>query len=303
MGKILLKAYGKINMTLDILGKREDGYHEIETLFRGIHLYDIISLERQDWGIQLECSDKNLVMDEDNLAYRAALLLKEEYPQIKGVTIRLIKRIPVAAGLAGGSADAATVLIGMNQLFNLDLSKDKLHELACSLGADVPFCLYPLAAVGRGKGEILTPVPEGPTFWLVLVKPPFSLSTKDVYEAFSPAEVPARPNLPAVLEGMKELNYQKIFANMDNVLTNAAFELQPELKKWYGELIKDEAGKVMMTGSGPTLVAFFDNEDRAREFAAKWTHPGCTVLLSRTLSKEELEQRMIFYRTPEESED
>jgi 4-diphosphocytidyl-2-C-methyl-D-erythritol kinase len=301
MQKILLKAYGKINLTLDVLEKRPDGYHEIETLFRGIHLYDIVSLERQAWGIQLECSEKSLE-GPDNLAFQAASLLQRDFPQIQGVTIRLFKRIPIAAGLAGGSADAAAVLIGMNRLFKLNLSRQQLHHYAAQLGADIPFCLYPLSAIGRGKGEELTPVPEGPPIWLVLVKPPFGLFTQEVYEHLSKVDIPARPDLSGVLEGLERQDYPKIFQNLGNVLAYSAFELQPKLQEWQQELAQ-KAEQVMMTGSGPTLVAFFSNEEAARKLAALWTQPRWEVLLSRTLSKEELESRMVFYKSIEDSEE
>jgi len=228
MRKIVLKAFGKINLTLDVLGKREDGYHELETLFRGIHLYDIVSLERRERGIQLECDDEELSAGPDNLAYKAAELLMRDFPQVTGVTIQLVKRIPVSAGLAGGSTDAAAVLIGVNRLFGLELTKEQLSVYAAAIGSDVPFCLYPLSAVGRGRGELLTEASEGPAMWIVLVKPPFGLSTGEIYEHLENVDIAQRPNLEEVLRGMEEKGPApesiKIWAM---VLEYSAFDLQP----------------------------------------------------------------------------
>jgi 4-diphosphocytidyl-2-C-methyl-D-erythritol kinase len=302
MRKIVMKAFGKINLTLDVLGKRDDGFHELETLFRGIHLYDIVSLERRDRGIQLECDDEELPLGPDNLAYRAAAVLMEDFPQVTGVNIHLIKRIPVAAGLAGGSTDAAAVLVGINRLFGLALTKAQLEDYAARIGSDVPFCLYPLSAVGRGRGELLTEAPEGPAMWIVLVKPPFGLSTGEIYEHLGQVEIDERPDLEEVLQGMETKDFERIYRNMGNVLECSAFDLQPRLRDWERDLSVLRADRVMMTGSGPTLVAYFSDEEGARRLAAQWTQPRWDVLLSRTLSKAEVEDRMIFYEQTE-SED
>lgn len=302
MRKIVMKAFGKINLTLDVLGKRNDGFHELETLFRGIHLYDIVSLERRDRGIQLECDEEELPLGPDNLAYRAAAVLMEDFPQVTGVNIHLIKRIPVAAGLAGGSTDAAAVLVGINRLFGLALTKAQLEDYAARIGSDVPFCLYPLSAVGRGRGELLTEAPEGPVMWIVLVKPPFGLSTGEIYEHLGQVEIDEHPNLEEVLEGMESKDFERIYRNMGNVLECSAFDLQPRLRDWERDLSVLRADRVMMTGSGPTLVAYFSDEEGARRLAAQWTQPRWDVLLSRTLSKSEVEDRMIFYEQTESEE-
>ncbi|HCP15622.1 MAG TPA: 4-(cytidine 5'-diphospho)-2-C-methyl-D-erythritol kinase [Peptococcaceae bacterium] len=299
MRKIVLKAFGKINLTLDVLGKREDGYHELETLFRGIHLYDIVSLERRERGIQLECDDEELSAGPDNLAYKAAELLMRDFPQVTGVTIQLVKRIPVSAGLAGGSTDAAAVLIGVNRLFGLELTKEQLSVYAAAIGSDVPFCLYPLSAVGRGRGELLTEASEGPAMWIVLVKPPFGLSTGEIYEHLENVDIAQRPNLEEVLRGMEEKDLPRIYQNMGNVLEYSAFDLQPRLRDWERDLSVLRPDRVMMTGSGPTLVAYFSDEEGARRLAAQWTQPRWDVLLSRTLSKAEVEDRMIFFEQVE----
>jgi 4-diphosphocytidyl-2-C-methyl-D-erythritol kinase len=182
------------------------------------------------------------------------------------------------------------------------LSKAELEAYAARIGADVPFCLYPLSAVGHGRGDELTAAPEGPLLWLVLVKPPFGLSTGEIYQHLANVTINKRPGLAEVLQGMAELDLPKVFGNMANVLEAAAFDLQPRLLGWQQDLQAYEADHIMMTGSGPTLVAFFSNEEKARNLAARWKQPRWEVLLSRTLTKEELENRMIHYESIEESE-
>ena len=161
MPKVTLKAFGKINLTLDVLGKMENGYHLLETIFRGIHIFDLVTVEKKDRGIHLECDEEELPLGPENLAWQAAeLLLRDFSSAVSGVNIKIVKRIPVAAGLAGGSTDAAAVLLAMNRLFRLNLRQEQLTNYAKLLGSDVPFCLYPLAALGRGRGENLEELPE-----------------------------------------------------------------------------------------------------------------------------------------------
>lgn len=301
MPKVILKAFGKINLTLDVLGQRDDGYHSLETVFRGIHIFDLVTVEKKDRGIHLECDEEELPSGPENLAWQAAELLRADFPAISGVNIKINKRIPIAAGLAGGSTDAAAVLLGLNRLFRLGLSRERLAAYAGVLGSDVPFCLYPLAALGRGRGEILEELPEGPEMWLVLVKPPFGLSTGEIFGHLSQVPRGRRPDLAAALRAMEEEDFPGLCAAMENALEVSAFDLQPKLAEWKQDLsARENAGRVMMTGSGPTLVAFFDREEDARRLAAQWNQPRWDVLLSKTLTRQELERRFILTEETEE---
>ncbi len=295
MPKVTLKAFAKINLTLDVLGEMAGGYHSLETIFRGIHLYDLVTMEKKDRGIHLECDKEELPLGPENLAWQAAELLQKDFPVIGGINIKIVKRIPVAAGLAGGSTDAAAVLLGLDRLFHLQLGRQKLSEYAERLGSDVPFCLYPLAALGRSRGELLEELPEGPEMWLVLVKPPFGLSTGEIFDHLSQVEISRRPDLSGALKALEEGSFGELCAAMGNVLEASAFDLQPKLAEWKRDLAGPVGtGPVVMAGSGPTLVAFFDSEEKARQLAAQWGQPRWDVLLSKTLTRQELEKRFIL---------
>lgn len=294
MHRIICKAYGKINLTLDILGKRADGYHEILTLFQGISLCDEVCLEKEEGeGIVLTSDLPGLGTGPENLAYRAAQLLKENFPQVCGVKIHLTKRIPLAAGLAGGSTDAAAVLLGLNRLYKLNLSREELVGLGARLGSDVPFCLYPLTAVGEGRGERLRTCCSCPELWLVLLKPPFSVSTKEVYTNLSQVQIRKRPNLDKVLQGIQAGDRQLIYSHLDNVLEYSTFALYPQLKIWAQEIAELGVEKVMMAGSGPSLLAFMASKKEADKLTSSLVKSGWSVEVVRTIKEEDLEGRMI----------
>jgi len=297
MSKIICKAYGKINLTLDVLGKRPDGYHDILTLFQGISLYDEIILTKvypEVEGLVLTCNLAELSTGPDNLVYQAAHLLREKFPQIGGLNIEIQKRIPLAAGLAGGSSDAAAVLQGLNRLYNLDLSLAELGKLGAMLGSDVPFCLNPLTSIGEGRGERLSEVGYPcPELWLVLCKPPFGVSTKEVYEYFSKIRVTNRPDLAGALAGLRSGNRKMLYASMDNILENSTFNLYPQLPIWAQEIAALGAEKVMMAGSGPTLMAFVENKKEADKLKSSLEKPNWSVEIVRTITSEDLKGRMI----------
>jgi len=297
MPKIICKAYGKINLTLDVLGKRPDGYHDILTLFQGISLYDEIILTKVDPDVEelvLTCDLAGLSTGPDNLAYQAALLLRENFPQIVGLRIEILKRIPLAAGLAGGSSDAAAVLLGLNRLYNLELSMKELGKLGARLGSDVPFCLNPLTLIGEGRGERLSeagnPCPE---LWLVLCKPPFGVSTKEVYQHFSEVQVTQRPDLAGALVGLQSGDRKLLYASLGNNLEDATFALYPQLSIWAQEITALGAEKVMMAGSGPTLMAFVKNKKEAEKLKSSFEKPNWSVEVVRTITSEDLKGRMI----------
>lgn len=296
MGRLIIKAFAKINLALDVLGRRDDGFHEVEMIMHGINLFDQIEIApSNEDGIHLVCSSPETGPVKDNLAYRAAQLIQQEFGLKTGLTLVIKKNIPVAAGLAGGSADGAAVLLGLNELFDLKLTKEKLLDLAARLGSDVPFCLNPLAAVARGRGELLTDVPCGEVLWLVLLKPPFGVSTEHVYQNLSNVLIEARPDIPGILKSLAEHKLPKAYQKMANVLEYSTFGLYPELLSQARELKGLGVQRVMMTGSGPTLMAFTEGEMQARQLAASWSKKDWDVIVTRTLQREDLEERMTIY--------
>ncbi len=300
MKKISCKAFGKINLTLDVLGKRADGYHEVRTIYQGISLFDLVEIEKiekrsgKEREITLTCNRPELSTGADNLAYRAARLLQEDFPRLSGFKIHLTKRIPLAAGLAGGSADAAAVLLGINELEGLGLSPAELRNYGALLGSDVPFCLEPLTALGEGRGELLQACAEAPEMWLTLFKPPFSVSTKEVYENLTRVNTIKRPDTEKVLAGLEKQDQELILAHLANVLEESTFNLFPQLGKWKTELEELGACKVMMAGSGPTLLAFAANRQEAEQLAASFSKQDWEVVVVRTTNREDLAGRMVL---------
>lgn len=288
-----MKGYAKINLTLDVLGKRDDGYHEVAMIMQGIELHDLITLEKRQTGITLEINVPELSSGPDNLAYRAATLLQKDFPDIAGVHIKLTKEIPVAAGLAGGSTDAAAVLLGLNRLYDMGLSLDDLRTYGARLGSDVPFCLHPLTGLATGRGEMIRELPPCPPLWLVLVKPPFGVSTKEVYGHLKEVIIKERPSLKRALAALETGDLGLLYQSMANVLEYATFDLYPELRDWLEELRDLGAKKAMMSGSGPTLIAFMENESEAKELASCWIKPGWQVVVTRSLGPRDLDRRIV----------
>lgn len=295
MRRVVLKAFAKINLTLDVLGLREDNYHEVEMIMQGINLYDLIKIDKiAEPGIYFTCEYKEL-SGRDNLVYRAAQLLKEKFPQVEGIKISLQKAIPVAAGLAGGSTDAAAVLLGLNELFALQLSRGELQAIAGLLGSDIPFCIYPQTTLAQGRGEVLTELLPCPELWMTLVKPPFGVATKEVYNYFDNITVCKRPSLKNAVAAIEKRRTAELFSSMENVLEGATFQLYPQMRKWVEKLKMLGALKVLMSGSGPTMLAFSENEEKARHLAQQWEEPDWDVLVVRTLMPEDIEERMVVY--------
>ena len=264
MDRIELKALGKINLGLDVLGKRENGYHDVRMVMQTVYLYDQITIKkRKKPGIGLETNLYYLPVNENNLAYRAAKLLKDEFHIEEGVSIRLEKHIPVAAGMAGGSSNAAAVLFGMNRMFGLGLTTEELMERGVLLGADVPYCIMRGTVLAEGIGEILTPLSPMPKCYVLLAKPPVAVSTKLVYEKLDSQEIKIHPDIDAIIEGLKEKSLSKIAASMGNVLENVTIEEIKNIMKRAGAL------NAMMSGSGPTVFGIFDDKEPARAAAQK----------------------------------
>lgn len=270
MDRIELKALGKINLGLDVLGKRENGYHDVRMVMQTVYLYDQITIKKcKKPGIGVETNLYYLPTNENNLAYRAAKLLKDEFQIEEGVNIQLDKHIPVSAGMAGGSANAAAVLFGINRMFGLGLSMKELMERGVTLGADVPYCIMRGTVLAEGIGEILTPLDPMPRCFVLLAKPPVAVSTKLVYEKLDSREIENHPDIDGIIEGLNEQNLSKITESMGNVLECVTIEEYPVIEAIKNVMKKSGALNAMMSGSGPTVFGIFNDRNKARTAAQK----------------------------------
>ena len=270
MDKLELKALGKINLGLDVLGRRDNGYHDVRMVMQTVYLYDQIKIERtKEPGIQLSTNLFYLPVNENNLAYQAANLLMEEFQISEGVKITLDKHIPVAAGMAGGSSNAATVLFGINQMFSLGLSQKELMECGVTLGADVPYCIMRGTVLAEGIGEILTPLPDMPKCYILIAKPPISVSTKMVYEKLDAHEIQEHPDIDGILHGLENQDLQQIASCMGNVLEKVTIEEYPVIEEIKSVMKDNGALNAMMSGSGPTVFGIYDDKQQAKNAASK----------------------------------
>lgn len=260
-----LKALAKINLGLDVLGKRENGYHDVRMVMQSIYLYDNVRMERtEEPGISLMSNLYYLPQDAGNIAYRAAQLLMEEFELQGGVRITLDKHIPVAAGMAGGSSNAAAVLFGMNRLFALGLTQQELMEQGVKLGADVPYCVMRGTVLAEGIGEKLTALPPMPKCTVLIAKPPISVSTKVVYEALDTKKIVHHPDIDGMIRGLEEGNLVRVAACMGNVLEEVTIPLYPVIEEIRQEMLRAGALNAMMSGSGPTVFGLFENKLAAK---------------------------------------
>lgn len=263
-----LRAYGKINLGLDVLRKREDGYHEVRMIMQTVGLYDQIDLFfRQEPGIEIETNLSYLPVNENNLVYKAANLLMEEFQVKNGVFIRLRKLIPVAAGMAGGSSDAAAVLVGVNKMFHLGLSTEELMERGVKIGADVPYCIMRGTALSEGIGEKLTALPPMPQCQVLLAKPAVSVSTKYVYENLHANSLrpEQHPDIDGMIEAIAAGDLSGVSAKLGNVLELVTAKKYPVIEEIKGVMRRYGAAGAMMSGSGPTVFGLFDNPKAASD--------------------------------------
>ncbi len=268
MDKIQLKALAKINLGLDVLRRREDGYHEVKMIMQTISLYDELMLKKiKKPEIQLRTNLPYLPTNENNLAYQAAKLLMEEYQIPGGLLIQLEKKIPVAAGMAGGSSDAAAVLWGVNQMYHLGLSRKELMERGVRLGADVPYCILRGTALAEGIGEKLKTLPPMPKCYLLIAKPGISVSTKFVYENLHVNELEAKkhPDVDAMITALRQKDLALLSSRMGNILELVTIPAHPVIDKIKQEMQKAGALGAMMSGSGPTVFGIFDTQPKARK--------------------------------------
>ncbi|RAZ65836.1 4-(cytidine 5'-diphospho)-2-C-methyl-D-erythritol kinase [Planococcus maitriensis] len=258
---LYVKAPAKINLTLDVLYKRPDNYHEIEMIMTTVDLADRIGLQGTAKGIHIQSADRFVPNDSRNLAYQAAQLIKDTFNIKTGVIISLDKQIPVAAGLAGGSSDAAATLKGLNQLWQLNLSLDELAELGAKIGSDVSFCVYGGTALATGRGEVIEELPAPPHCWVILAKPSLGVSTADVYGAFDPDKA-EHPDTQAMIAALREGNYEAMCDNLGNALESVTMNMHPEVGQIKEQMIKFGADAVLMSGSGPTVFGLVNQEAR-----------------------------------------
>ena len=266
MNQVELKALAKINLGLDVLGKRENGYHDVRMIMQSIYLYDEVKIEKKDTPeIEVVSNLNFLPTGEDNIAYKAARLLQEEFKISDGVKITLKKHIPVAAGLAGGSSNAAAVLFGMNRMLRLGLSQKSLMERGVKLGADVPYCIMRGTVLAEGIGEELHKLPAMPKCTVLIAKPPVSVSTKTVYEALDSKEITEHPDIDGIIEGLERQDLKKIAGCMGNVLEDVTIPMHPVIDE-IKQVMKDcGALGAMMSGSGPTVFGLFESRAGARD--------------------------------------
>lgn len=263
---ISLKALAKINLGLDVVRRREDGYHEVRMIMQTIQLYDRLDIKRtQEPGIQIQTNLSFLPVNENNLIYKAAKLLMDEFSITDGVSVKLDKRIPVAAGMAGGSTDAAAMLIGVNRLFSLGLTKRQLMERGVQIGADVPYCIMRGTALAEGIGEALSPLPPMVKCPVLIAKPSISVSTKFVYQNLKLDDTTIHPDIDRLIDDIKAKNLHDIAAHIGNVLETVTIPNYPVIDEIKKHMLSNGAVGAMMSGSGPTVFGLFDDEDTAKK--------------------------------------
>ena len=266
MNQIELKALAKINLGLDVLGRRENGYHDVRMVMQSIYLYDEVRIEKAEpEEISVISNLSFLPTGEGNIAYKAAKLLKDEFQIKEGIKITLNKHIPVAAGLAGGSSNAAAVLFGMNRMFRLGLSQKELMERGVKLGADVPYCIMRGTVLAEGIGEELSVLPAMPKCTVLIAKPPVSVSTKVVYEALDSGNIVKHPDIDGIIEGLQNRDLRQVAASMGNVLEDVTIPMHPVIEDIKNEMKVCGALNAMMSGSGPTVFGLFESRAAARE--------------------------------------
>lgn len=261
MENLTKKAYGKLNLSLDIVGKRSDGYHLVRMIMQTVNLYDVLEFTKtKESGIILTTNRSDLPTNQDNLIYRAASLLMKNYSIQQGVRIHLEKHIPVAAGMAGGSADCAATLSGINTLFSLGLSTEELMKFGTSLGADVPYCLLGGTALSEGIGEILTPLPDVPPCKVLLVKPDIDISTKWVYTTLDWKSLTFHPDVDGMIANLHTRNLTGITSKLSNVLETVTIPAHPIIQEIKETMLELGANNSLMSGSGPTVFGLYSDK-------------------------------------------
>lgn len=261
MESIRLKARAKINLGLDVIGRRENGYHDVRMVMQTVGLYDRIIMTRiPEEEIRIKTNIGFLPVNENNLVYKAIMLMKNKYKLDGGIEVDLNKFIPVAAGMAGGSSDAACALFGMNRLFEFNVPMKELMKIGVEIGADVPYCLMRGTALAEGIGEKLTRLPDMPFCHILIAKPPVNVSTKLVYEKLDNTDVKLHPDIDGIIEAIKLKDVALVASRMGNVLESVTVPLYPVIDSIKKDMIEHGAMNAMMSGSGPTVFGIFPDE-------------------------------------------
>lgn len=266
MDKLQLKAYGKINLALDVLRKREDGYHDLDMIMQMVDVYDDIIIEKNNIKDIVVKTDKAVLSNgKDNLAYMAAKTLMDEFGISQGVIITINKRIPIAGGMAGGSSDCATTMIGINQMFNLGLDKKALMDRGVKLGADVPYCILGGTAIARGIGEVLTPLKTPPQCHVIIAKPPVSVSTAFVYGHIRPNQIKKHPDVEKMVEAINNQDLKMLAGLLSNVMEEVTIPEYPIIQDIKEVMLENGALNSIMSGSGPTVLGLYDDKESAEK--------------------------------------
>jgi 4-diphosphocytidyl-2-C-methyl-D-erythritol kinase len=284
--KLVFKTPAKINLGLFILGKRPDGYHDLETLFQMVSLYDTVELESLENGIELVCDDPKVPTDESNLMIRAARLLQEAVPEKTGLGCRMVlkKKIPMGAGLGGGSGNAAGVLIGLNRLWDLQLKPAELSKIAAQLGSDIPFFLCAPSAFGQGRGERLTPLQPSKKFHVILAFPRVSMATAEVYQALNFDLTKNSKNINILREFFSQSNIASLGAHLHNDLEPVVIERLPVVASIKQKLDSLNADGTLLSGSGSAVFGIFENSKKAQEAYARCCEEDWDTFLTETVS-------------------
>lgn len=265
MDSLWINAPAKINLGLDVIRKREDGYHEVKMIMQSIRLFDRLTLKKSRTpGIHLSTNLNFLPVNEDNLVYKSARLLMDEFGIEDGLDIHLDKRIPVAAGMAGGSTDAASCMLALNRLFQLKLSDKELMERGVTLGADIPYCIMKGTALSEGIGEILSPLPHAPDCYVLIAKPNFHVSTKFVYSNLKLDDTAKHPDIDHMIDCIRQKDLYGLCDSMANILETVTIPEHPEIENIKNTMLKHGAIGSLMSGSGPTVFGIFDDLDKAK---------------------------------------
>lgn len=263
---ITKKAYAKVNLGLDVIRRREDGYHEVRMIMQTVDICDVLTFTRQERpGIVVTTDKEELPGDESNLIYKAARLVTETCSVREGIKIELQKRIPMAAGMAGGSTDAAAVFHGMNEMFGLGMDEDEMCALGVKIGADIPYCIKGGTALAEGIGEILTKLPDAPACVVLVAKPDIDVSTKYVYENLHAESLEYHPDIDGMRAAIEEGDLRGMAERMGNVLETVTVNAYPVIREIKEVMKKSGAWNALMSGSGPTVFGIFGEEEKARK--------------------------------------
>ena len=282
-----LRALAKINLGLDVVRKREDGYHEVRMIMQTIQMYDLLKIDKcSEPGIHLTTNLPYVPCDERNLVYKAAKLLMDEFEIRQGVTMNLKKFIPVSAGMAGGSSDAAAALVGMNRLFGLKLSMEELMKRGVTIGADVPYCIMRGTALAEGIGEILTPLSTVPFCYVLIGKPGINVSTKTAYENLNLSQIQQHPKIDSMIDAIQAQDLKGMAGLMENVFEPGIIREYPVVQKINDLMLEGGALNAMMSGSGPTVFGIFDSRRKMEKTAQKLreSHLAKTVFATKVFN-------------------